>query len=256
MHRSRYIQAALLALLVIGVVVGGPRLWRVLPLLTLDNSGAEKVVLVHGLGRTERAMLLLEGSLTEAGFDVYSLHHDSREDAPEALLAAVARQIDACCSGGSGAVHYVGHSLGGLLIRDYLSGGTPANLGRVVLLGSPNSGSELADAERHGHLTSAWLARAGPAARLLNTGPDGYPARLPPPDYPVGVIAGTRDNALSNAWLPVPNDGLVSVASARLEGMTDFVSYPVAHWDLRNDAEVASQVIAFLERGAFDPPGP
>ena len=92
---------------------------------------------------------------------------------------------------------------------------------------------------------------AGPSATALHTGPDGYPASLPAPDYPVGVIAGTRSTRLSDRWLPVPNDGAVSVESARLEGMTDFIMLDVAHWDLRGNREVARQVIHFLREGEF-----
>ena len=92
---------------------------------------------------------------------------------------------------------------------------------------------------------------SGPC-KPLRTGPDGFPASLPPPYYPVGVIAGTRDNPMSNKWLPIPNDGMVSVESVRLEGMTDFTTLDVNHWELRNEPDVAAQVIEFLLHGRFD----
>ena len=238
-------------LAVAAVVVGGYYLVRILPLVTTDNVGADRVVLLHGLGRTEMAMLFLESALTDAGFDVHSFGYPSTEETPSTLLKMVSAHINACCVDRPETVHFVGHSFGGLLIRAYLGHWRPTNLGRVVVLGTPNKGSELADIDDGESLPNAILERAGPTAKSLSTGPEGFPASLPPPYYPVGVIAGTRDNPMSNNWLPVPNDGMVSVESARLEGMTDFRTFPVSHWELRNDAGVAEQVIEFLLNGRF-----
>jgi len=242
-------------LLGLGLAAGAYYSVKLLPLLTTDNTGHEKVVLLHGLGRSEMAMLRLESALTEAGFDVHSVGYPSMDEAPDVLLKTVAAKIDACCADSRQTVHFVGHSLGGLLIRAYLADHEQRKLGRVVLLGSPNKGSELADiadTEEAESLPTRLLEMAGPTAKALRTGPGGFPASLPPPHYPVGIIAGTRDNRLANEWLPIPNDGLVSVDSARLDGMDDFVSFDVTHWDLRSDPEVARQVVAFLENGRFE----
>jgi triacylglycerol lipase len=115
----------------------------------------------------------------------------------------------------------------GLLIRAYLEAHRPDNLRRVVLLGTPNGGGELAD--QADGIAATLLDYAGPTAQLLGTGSDDFPASLDPPDYPVGVIAGTRDAGLTNQWLPLPNDGMVSLASARLDGMSDFLELEVTH---------------------------
>ena len=250
--RRRLLLTATVTLIAAAVVVVAPRALRLLPLLTADNDGTEQVVLLHGLGRTPWAMLLLEGTLRGAGFEVHSLGYPSLDGDPEALLEGVRTQIDACCIDADRTVHFVGHSLGGLLIRAYLGTDPPPNLGRVVLIASPNGGSELADAERHGELTGSLLEQAGPTAAALTTGPDGFPASLPPLSYEVGVIAGTSDNPLSNAFLPVPNDGMVSVESTRLPGMADFVTFDLNHAALRNDPRVADAVVSFLRSGAFE----
>ena len=200
------------------------------------------------------AMLLMESALTEAGFQVHSIGYPSTAEGPETLLEIVGAEIDDCCLGQPGTLHFVGDSLGGLLIRAYLADSQPPRLGRVVLLGSPNEGSALAEADGLEALPQALLELAGPTAKALRPGPEGFPASLSAPFYPVGIIAGTRDNPVSNKWLEVPNDGMVSVASARLEGMTDFITFDVSHWELRNDAEVATQVAQFLQHGRFDHP--
>ncbi|MDJ0927753.1 MAG: alpha/beta fold hydrolase [Gammaproteobacteria bacterium] len=242
----------LIILAIAGVLAGGYYAFRLAPLVTTDNTGADKVVLLHGLGRTETAMLLLESALTEAGFDVHSFGYPSTEQPPAVLLELVSEQIDSCCRDSDHTVHFVGHSLGGLLIRAYLANGKPDNLGRVVLLGTPNKGSELADEKPDEPIGNSIVELAGPTAQALRTGPDGFAASLPPPNYPVGVIAGTRDNPVSNEWLPVPNDGMVSVDSARLDGMTDFIAVNVSHYELRSNLDVAAQVIEFLLRGKFE----
>ena len=137
------------------------------------------------------------------------------------------------------------------MIRAYLGENQLTNLGRVVLLGSPNKGSELAHAELPDALQRSLLEMAGPTGSALGTGPDDFPASLPAPNFPVGIIAGTRDTALANKWLPLPNDGLVSVESASLDGMTDMITFDVNHWELRSDSAVAQQVIEFLLNGRF-----
>jgi pimeloyl-ACP methyl ester carboxylesterase len=243
---------ALAILVVAGIVAGGYLLVRIAPVLTTDNTGAEKVVLLHGFGRSDLSMLLLNSALTEAGYDVHSLDYASIDEAPEALVEIIAEDINNCCKNGAETVHFVGHSLGGLLLRDYLGRQRPEELGHVVLIGSPNKGSELADADLGIAAQETLLGWAGPSAQALHTGPDGYAASLPAPDYSVGVIAGNRGNHMSDKWLPTPNDGVVSVESARLDGMTDFIEVEVTHWDMRRDQVVAELVIDFLRHGRFD----
>ena len=243
------------AALAISVLVGCVYVVRFFPLLAIDNTGAEKVVLLHGLGRSESAMLPLEVALTKAGFDVHSIGYPSTDQPPDVLLDTVAKEVLMCCEESDATTHFVGHSLGGLLIRAYLSERQPLNLGRVVLLGTPNKGSELADLNPEELLPNALREMAGPTAISLNTGPEGFPASLPPPAYPVGVIAGTKDSRTTNRWLPLPNDGMVSVESAQLDGMADFIQFDVSHWELRGRPEIAAQVVGFLVHGQFDDSG-
>lgn len=242
----------LIPLLIVGALTAAYYSVRLYPLLTRDNAGADKVVLLHGLGRGKMATLLLESALTKAGFDVHSVAYPSTNQPPNVLVEIVSEEINNCCGGSQQVVHFVGHSLGGLLIRAYLGRYQPANLGRVVLLGTPNKGSELADADGFESIPDTLVELAGPTAKALHTGPNSFPASLPAPYYPVGVVAGQRDNPVSNTWLPIPNDGMVSVESTRLDAMTDFIVFDVNHWELRNEPAVAIQVIEFLSHGRFD----
>ena len=251
-NRLRPVKKALAILVVFGAATGAYFLVRISPVLTTDNTGADKVVLLHGFGRSDMSMLVLNSALTEAGYDVYSLDYPSTDEAPEALVEIIGADINSCCNDATETVHFVGHSFGGLLLRDYLGRHNPENLGRVVLMGTPNKGSELADDDLGIAAQETLLEWAGPSAQALHTGPEGYPASLPAPEYMVGVIAGNLGNHMSDKWLPTPNDGVVSVDSARLDGMTDFIDVAVTHWDMRSDPVVARLVIDFLRHGRFN----
>jgi pimeloyl-ACP methyl ester carboxylesterase len=211
----------------------------------------EHVVLVHGLGRTTRAMQPLAERLGEAGYTSHNLAYPSRTARPEALLAELTPKIESCCAGAK-RLHFVGHSLGGILIRAYLANGRPSNLGRVVMLSPPNHGSVIVD-----KLGATWLFEAvmGPTAETLGTGPDSFPNSLPQPDYEVGIIAATDSINPFGSWLiPGDDDGMVSVCSMRLEGMADFVTVDHTHAFVMRAEDVARQTIAFLQTGRFQHP--
>jgi pimeloyl-ACP methyl ester carboxylesterase len=206
----------------------------------------ETVVLLHGLGRSESSMWLLSSRIEAVGFDVVLIGYDSVGDPPERIVAAVRRQIDACCKASPEPVHFVGHSLGGLIIRAYLAENQLRTLGRVVLIATPNAGTPLVDAYRD----SWWMALAGPTAKRLGTGPDSFPNSLPAPDYPVGVVAGVREAHLVDL-IPGDDDGLVPLESTKVAGMDDFIMVESNHLLLRYSQEVARQTIAFLRTGKF-----
>jgi pimeloyl-ACP methyl ester carboxylesterase len=208
----------------------------------------EQVVLIHGLGRSRQAMRPLADRLEAAGYAVTLVGYDSLGATPEQAVAETAAQIDACCAASTTPVHFVGHSLGGLLIRAYMADHAMPRLGRVVMLGTPNHGTAVVDQNRD----AWWMQVAGPLANALGTGPGSFPDSLPAPTYPVGVIAGrVTDRPAKMANLQEPHDGLVPVASTRLAGMQDFIVVAVGHSMMRHDERVAQHTIAFLRDGRF-----
>ncbi|MEO0744158.1 MAG: alpha/beta fold hydrolase [Pseudomonadota bacterium] len=211
---------------------------------------ADCVILLHGLARSEASLIVMESALEAEGFDVVRPGYPSTSASVEALAEAVLPRALARCD--TGPVHVVTHSMGGILLRYWIDRhGVPDRLGQVVMMGPPNQGSEVVDTL--GDLAAfGWLN--GPAGAQLGTGAQGLPRRLPPVTYPVGVIAGSQSlNPYFSSLLPGPDDGKVSVASTRVDGMTAHLTLPVTHTFMMNNPRVLVQVVEFLRTGRFDP---
>lgn len=208
----------------------------------------ETVILIHGLARNNAAMWLLASRLEDAGFHVERVGYSSLNQTPEQILAEVSEQIDECCAKHNHTVHFVGHSLGGLIIRAYLQDHKVENLGRVVLMGTPNQGTEIVDKFRD----KWWMQFAGPTALSLGTDSESFPNSLKDPYYPVGVIAGASRHDTNDEILPGKDDGLVRVESTKLNGMTDFIVIETGHSLMRYNEDVAKQTIVFLKTGKFE----
>jgi triacylglycerol lipase len=209
----------------------------------------ECVILLHGLMRTPRSMGKMEDSLAEAGYLVVNDGYPSRSAQIDVLaVAAIPPAIEKCRDQGAGRINFVTHSLGSILVRYYLSTVELAELGRVVMLGPPNHGSELVDSLRK---IPGFSLVYGPAGQQLGTDDASVPLQLGAADYEVGIIIGQTAGPLSGL-LPGEDDGTVTVASARLDGMTDFLVLDSGHTFVMNNNEVIRQTLLFLDDGRFD----
>ena len=206
----------------------------------------ETVVLLHGLGRSNLAMWRLADRLEDANYQVARVGYQSIGTTLTEVIADITWQINRCCLEAEHPVHFVGHSLGGLLIRAYLQNNQPKSLGNVVLIGTPNQGTNMAN-----WLGSKdWVQFVMPMAQELGTEQNSFPNSLAPPHYPVGVIAGVADYD-NDDYLPGRDDGLVSVESTKIDGMRDFIEINTGHSMMRYNDEVAAQTIYFLKNGQF-----
>jgi pimeloyl-ACP methyl ester carboxylesterase len=203
---------------------------------------AEQVIVLHGLWMNGPVCGLLAHRLRGGGFDVAVYSYPSVRLDVEENARRLQRYAEA---GARGPVHFVAHSLGGLVALAMLAWKPSLQMGRLVLLGSPCVGSSIAEqlARRR---AGRWLL--GQALGSL------VPARSRPlPNIEIGAIAGTRRFGVGMmlAHLNAPNDGVVTVAETRLPGLADHVVLPVSHSGMLFSARVAREVCAFLRHGHF-----
>ena len=208
----------------------------------------EAVILLHGLARKASSMSKLERALKENGYQVVNVDYPSTKHDIEALAEwSIGNAIKKV--GPNSKINFVTHSMGGILVGQFLRQYKLVNLGRVVMLGPPNSGSEIVDLLQN---VPGFKTVNGPAGLQLSAKKDALPNQLGPANFELGIIAGSRSvNLVLSTMLPMPNDGKVSVESSKLEGMSDHLTMPVTHTFMMRNSAVIMQVILFLQHGAF-----
>jgi pimeloyl-ACP methyl ester carboxylesterase len=215
-----------------------------------SGDALDGVILLHGISRTALSFRKMQTALEAAGFATLNIDYPSRHHALEALAEHIHPAVTRLAAAIEGQLHFVGHSMGGLLTRVYIAKYRPQRLGRVVMLGTPNGGSEIADRLKHISLYRAWFGPAG--AQLVTRRDAATSALFPPVDYPVGIIAGNRSvDPIASRFLPKPHDGRVSVENTKLDGMTDHAVIGTSHPWLPGNGVAIAQTIGFLREGRF-----
>lgn len=213
--------------------------------MTSTDPTRAGVLLLHGIARSPASMRPIERRLAEAGYMTRNLGYPARSRDLAGCAAAIAPAV-ASFAAECERLHVVTHSMGGLVARMLLTRHRPENLGRVVMLGPPNQGSEVADAL---HRLRLYRRVFGPVGLELVTQRDAaLEAHLGSVDYPLGIIAGSRSlyPLASRLWLRGPNDGRVTVARTRLDGMADHRVLPVAHPTMMRAPSVQAAALQFL----------
>ena len=192
----------------------------------------------------------MEVALKNRGYKVINMNYPSRKHPIEALSKkTITQALTQSKKHSPDKIHFVTHSMGGILIRHYLQKNTMSNLGKIVMLSPPNQGSEVVD-KLSG--LKAFQLLNGPAGSQLGTDSQSIPLNLDSINAEVGVITGNRSiNPLLSMLIPGANDGKVSGERARLEGMSGFLVVPHAHPFIMRNNGVIDQVIYFLKYGKF-----
>ena len=208
------------------------------------------VVAVHGLTWLKDTMKPAVKNLEAEGYQVVCFHYDSREPLqPDQLVEALHDLVTGNCQDSRRRIHFVGHSMGCILLRLYLAKERPKNLGRVVFMAPPNQGTALADFVSRSRLLQMIFGKGAPS---LGTKADCLPAQLPSVDYSPGIIMGNRSGYfILSPFLKGDDDGVIPVESGRVAGMGDFVVVPTTHSVMPGAQVALRQVDNYLQKGKF-----
>lgn len=227
----------------------------------MNTSPPDRVILLHGLARTPRSMAKLAQALAREGYAIENWEYPSRQHDYAGLLALLRSRIAALGSDTKphfARTHFVGHSLGGLLLRGLLSEPLPFPAGRLVLLGVPNRGAlSVARMQARPLLRRLPEIFGRPARELYRDAP--WLAALPWPPLETGAIAGTRrfHPLIPSAWINLlhrateAGDGTVELDSALPPALAHTLMLPVGHSFLPGDPRVIAAVQRFLKDGRF-----
>ncbi len=210
----------------------------------------EMVILLHGMGRYASSMKKMANHLKSSGYTVLNIDYASRKNTIQEIAEQdVADAVQLCRDQNASRIHFVTHSLGGIVLRQYLQRETLPRGSRIIMLSPPNKGSELAEYLKDFKFYQYVL---GPAGQALGTGEGSVPNVLSPIDQEIGIITGNK--RLTPDFFGImegPNDGKVSVARATLDEMSDFIVVPATHTFIMRHPVVLGQVVYFLKNGKF-----
>jgi hypothetical protein len=224
----------------------------------LPPMRGKAVVLLHGLGDSRGMMSGLGRHLEEkGGYRVFNVSYPStRQGVAEHAkgLASVIDHLD-----GIEEINFVGFSLGNIVLRRYFADDMKRNAGKVdprfrrmVMIGPPNHGSELAANLGENKLFELLCGQAGQQLGQLWAWQSGS---LATPPIPFGIVAGgCGDDRGFNPLLPGDDDGVVTVASTRLAGASDSILVPSLHAILPRESRVHQYILRFLQDGCFVAP--
>lgn len=220
--------------------------------MTKSMTNCEGVILLHGLWRSSLSMEKMAASLANSGFLVENINYPSLSQTIDSLSdSAIGKALNSPNLQKCSKIHFVTHSLGGILVRCYFNQHKCDRLSRVVMLGPPNKGSEVID-----NLKSWWFFKIIIGSAGLELGTDFYstPNTLGAVEFELGIIAGDRSiNWINSLMIKGEDDGKVSVERTKVAGMKDHVIVHCPHSYLMNNKTAIEYTLQFLKEGFFTP---
>ncbi len=229
-------------------ILGWLLIFAMIPGFSFAEKG-DSVVILHGIARSSASMEKIKDRLIKAGYRVLNLDYPSTDYGLETLVEKIHKEISSFNQSSNRRLHFVTYSMGGLVARALIKKHRPGNLGRVVMLGPPNQGSEMADFLKDNVIFQKFY---GPASQELGTNQKSIRALFGDVDFKLGVIAGDRSiDPFGSFLIPGTDDGKVSVERTKLKGMTDHIIIHATHTFMMKNEEVISQMLHFLEASRF-----
>jgi triacylglycerol lipase len=215
----------------------------------IAESINESVILLHGLGDVKLSMLKLEIALKDEGYTTKNIGYSTTGETIESLAKKeLSEVVERYKKIGFKKIHFVTHSMGGLIVRYYLQDHTLPTGSRIVMLSPPNHGSEIAD---HFLESKFYKLIVGDVGQELATNSNML-SELKPIVPEVGIIAGNKSsNKYFSKIIPGEDDGRVAVDNTKLTEMKDFIVVPSTHLTIKYNNEVIKQTAFFLKDGKF-----
>ena len=212
-----------------------------------DSSKKEFVFVLHGLAGGGLTISPLANRIEDAGFETQIIDYKTLGTSPDEIMTEVSKKFEDAMPDTNTTVHFVGYSLGSIVIRAYLDRNKIENLGRVVLIAPPNKGSPIAD-----FCKDTWVIDLfGETINFLGTDSSSFPNSIGDPYYPVGIIAGIGTSSFNNFYLPGLDDGIVPLESTKLNSTTDLIEVNESHVWMKFKKTIAKQTIEFLNNEKF-----
>lgn len=216
------------------------------------------VVLLHGLGRTSASMRKVRRALEQAGLKTHSWAYPSRHHRLQGHVEAFRQWLSD--QDFDGPVHFVGHSLGGLIIRGTLATDPPVAVGKIVMIATPNQGAGVVT--RHGNNRFSRLVFGQPLEDLSESSE--ALKTLGVPEAKIGIIAGIQPFHFFNpiSWVNLfhisghEHDGTVEIHNTYLAQASDTIAIDAHHTFICDHPEVIKQTLYFIANGHFFKTGP
>jgi hypothetical protein len=213
-----------------------------------EKNNGDYVIVLHGIVKSSHHMKSLARYIKRGGFEVININYPSNKYKIEELVEIINQEISSRAIEDK-KIHFVGYSMGALLIRALIHKYRYKNLGRVVQLATPNHGSEIEDLTKN-----LWLYKKifGPAGQQLVTDQKIFEHLFGQVNYELGIIAGNATlDPIFSIIIPGPDDGRVGVEKTKLEGMKDHIIIKVSHSFFPYSTKVRKQTLHFLTHGNF-----
>ena len=219
----------------------------------VDERLTEQVILLHGIGKSSKIMRKMHDHLLIHGYKPHNINYPSTKKPVEELAEYIYQRVKQLIRANDCKLHFIGHSMGAIILRFMLQKYPLKNLGRVVMLAPPNKGSEVVDFFLKFAFFRKWF---GPAAQQLTTSNNKLLEQLTEPKYEVGIIAGDYSVDKLYSWLLLdkPNDGKVTVESTKLNGSKDHIVLHASHPFIPKNKSVMQQTTYFIANGCFERP--